>query len=263
MSSGFITARDGCRIAWRSDGPAEAPVLLLSNSLGTSMDLWAPQIAAFVSHFRVLRYDSRGHGRSDVPIGAYSLDMLGRDVVDLLDALGIERVHFCGISKGGMVGQWLGVFAAQRIGRLVLSNTASLIGTPPAWQKRILDTQLGGMGLIADGILQRWFTPSFLQSSRDIVETVLSRLLATDPAGYAGCCAAIRDADFRPIVSLITQPTLIVCGQHDIATTSVEASELAARISGSALVQLDASHLSNVECPTGFNESVLAFLQRH
>jgi 3-oxoadipate enol-lactonase len=256
----FITTGDGCRIAWRFDGPKNAPVLLLSNSLGTTMAMWAAQIDAFTRDFRVLRYDSRGHGASDVPPGAYSLDRLGRDAIELLDALDIATIHFCGLSKGGMVGQWLGVRAPERIDRLILCNTSPYMGPPGGWDDRIAAVVGGGMAAIGDAVIERWFTPGFRASGDPAPDAIRTQLLATDPKGYAGCCAAIRDMDMRQIATLIDRPTLVIGGDADPATPVEHSLALAGTIPGAALEILHAAHLSNVEQPAAFTRAALTFL---
>ena len=257
----YVTLGDGCRLAHRFDGRPDGPVLLLSNSLGTDAGMWAPQMAAFAARFRVLRYDSRGHGASDAPPGAYSMDRLGRDVVELLDALGIERVHFCGLSKGGMVGQWLGARAPDRVDRLVLACTSPYMGPPSGWQQRIDSVLRDGMEAIAEATVARWFTPRFRERAPRAVAAVRETLLATAPAGYAGCCAAIRDMDLRPTAPLVTRPVLLVAGAQDPATPPARAEELARSMPGSPrVVTLDASHLANVEQADAFTGAVLDFL---
>ena len=246
---------DGCRIHHRFDGPENAPVLMLSHSLGASMAMWELQMAALTAHFRVLRYDLRGHGGSDVPAGAYSLDRLGRDVIEVLDDLGIGRVHFCGLSLGGMIGQWLGVRAPARLRSLTLANTSAFMGPPQGWDDRISAVRETGMAAMRDAILARWFTPDFADT-----ESVGAMIDATDPAGYAGCSAAIRDMDLRPLGCLITTPTLIIGGLRDPATPPDHARALNANIPGSQLVMLDAAHLSNIECASEFNAALLTFL---
>lgn len=256
----YITTGDGCRIAWRFDGQEDAPVLVLSNSLGTDMSMWAPQMEAFSARFRVLRYDSRGHGASDAPAGAYSMDRLGRDVIELLDALGLERVAFCGLSKGGMVGQWLGYRAPERIAALVLANTSPYMGPASAWDARIATVRADGLSAIAAASVVRWFTPGFVQSHPAVVAEIEARFLSLDAAGYAGCCAAIRDMDLRATAPLILPPALVIGGLQDGSTPPEQARALAAAIPAARLVMLDAAHLSNVEQPGAFAEAVLGFL---
>ena len=258
--AGYVTTGDGCRIAWRCDGPADAPVLLLSNSLGTSMDMWAPQLAAWTQRFRVLRYDQRGHGASYAPAGAYSLDRLGRDVVELLDALGIASVDFCGLSLGGMTGQWLAIREPARLRRLVLANTSSFMGPPSAWDARIGAVRAQGMAPLAQASVERWFTQGFAAAAPDAIAPIAAMLQATDRAGYAGCCAAIRDMDMRRTAALIAAPTLVIGGTLDPATPPAHSDALVRTIPGSRLVMLAAAHLSNVEQPDAFARAVLDFL---
>ena len=285
-----ITVSDGCRIAYRFEGAVSeravskravseravseravseravseragaGGVLLLSNSLGTDTRLWAHQLAAFGARFRVLCYDSRGHGGSDAPAGPYTIDRLGRDVVELLDALGLEKVHFCGLSQGGMVGQWLGAHAAKRIERLVLANTAAYLGPPSAWQARIDRVLEAGMSAVVEGVLERWFTPGFTARAPERVAALRAAFLATPPVGYAGCCAALRDLDLRGSAASVSAPTLIVAGASDPATPPERATELAREIPTAKVVTLEAAHLSNVEQAESFNRAVLEFL---
>jgi 3-oxoadipate enol-lactonase len=256
----FITTGDGCRIAYRVDGPAGGPYLLLSHSLGTTMDMWAPQIEAFSRNHRVLRYDSRGHGASDAPVGAYSMDRLGRDVIELLDELGIRSVSFCGLSLGGMVGQWLAWRVPERIERLVVANSSSYLGPPQDWDARIATVRAGGMAALVDPVLQRWFTPAFRKSDEQAVAPIRAMLLKTDAQGYAGCCAAIRDMDQRRLAALINVPTLVIGGESDPATPPDHATRLASAVPGAQLAMLEAAHLSNVEQAVPFNILVASFL---
>lgn len=258
--NGFAIMTDGCSIAWRMDGPEDAPVLLLSNSLGTSRAMWDEQISPFAERFRVLRYDTRGHGASGVTRGDYGLDRLGRDAIELLDALSIEKAHFCGLSLGGMTGQWLGVFAPARINRLVLANTSSCMGPPSSWQTRMNTVRDKGMDAIVDAVLERWYTPAFAASAPAGFTRTRQQFLMTSADGYAGCCAAIRDMDLRPIVSLISAPTLVIAGSKDPATPPDHAQRLAGAIEGAKLVSFEAAHLSNIEQPEGFAKAVLDFL---
>ena len=261
MMPDFVTTGDGCRLAFRFDGPAPAPVLLLSNSLGTDMTMWSPQIGSWTRDFRVLRYDGRGHGASDAPPGSYSIDRLGRDIVELLDALAIDRVSFCGLSLGGMVGQWLGIREARRIHRLVLANTSNYMGPPSGWDARIAQTRNAGMASLAEASVERWFTPGFPAKAPEAVAPIRGALLATDPAGYAGCCAAIRDMDMRRTAGLIAVPTLVIGGALDPATPPAHSEALAGAIADAQLTMLDAAHLSNVECPLLFADAVSVFLK--
>ncbi len=255
--SDHIVTGDGCRIAYRFDGPEDAPILLLSNSLGTHMGMWASQMAEFSRYFRILRYDSRGHGKSDAPAGAYSIDRLGRDVVELLDALAIGQVTFCGLSKGGMVGQWLGYRAPERIVRLILCNTSAFMGPPSAWDARIRTVTEQGMTSLTEAVLARWFTPEFLARAPESVGIIREMLHATSPNGYAGCCAAIRDMDLRATSSLVRAPTTVIAGTRDPATPLDQAETIARAIRGATLVTIDAAHLSNVEQPAIFADLVL------
>lgn len=252
---------DGCRLAYRLDGPADAPVVVLSNSLGTALEMWTPQLPALAGRFRVLRYDGRGHGDSDAPPGGYSLDRLGRDVLELLDGLGLDRVHFCGLSLGGMLGQWLAVRAPERIDRLVLANTAAYMGPPAGWQERIDTVLRDGMGAVAEATLGRWFTAAFRERAPEVVAGVRGRFLATSVTGYAGCCAAIRDMDLRPTAPLIARPSLLVAGTADPSTPPERSDEIARAMRADArVVLLEAAHLSNVEQPREFSRAVLHFL---
>jgi 3-oxoadipate enol-lactonase len=259
MSIDHVTTGDGCRLAYRLDGPEDRPVLMLSNSLGTTHEMWAPQMPAFTGRFRILRYDTRGHGQSDVPSGAYSVDRLGRDAVELLDALDIAQAWFCGLSMGGMVGQWLGSHAPDRVSGLVLANTAAYMGPPSSWQSRIATVRAHGMAALTEAVLQRWFTPEFIAKSPEAVAPVRAMLLACDPEGYIGCCSAIRDMDQRLTARVIGVRTLLISGAHDPATPPADAALLNAAIEDSRIVSLEAAHLSNIEQAGGFTAAVMEF----
>lgn len=262
MSEGRILVGDGCAIAYRIDGPVDAPVLILSNSLGTAMAMWDAQMPRFAEHFRVVRYDSRGHGRSDAPEGSYSMDRLGRDVIELADALHIDRFSFCGLSKGGMVGQWLGWRAPERLERLILANTSPYMGPPSGWDDRIRAVRASGMAAMIEPVLERWFTPGFRAEAGAELDAVRRLLQNTEAQGYAGCCAAIRDMDQRPLLSLIRVPTLVIAGDADPATPIEHSQLLAGGIASAELCVLPAAHLSNVEQPEAFARAVLAFCGR-
>jgi 3-oxoadipate enol-lactonase len=257
-----LTTGDGCRIAYRLDGPADKPVLVLSNSIGTTLNMWDIQIPDLSKHFRVLRYDTRGHGASDGPAGAYSMDRLGRDVIELLDALNISRVHFCGLSLGGIIGQWLGIHTPNRIDRLILCNASSFLGPAEQWDNRIASVlQAENMSETAEMFLSHWFPPKMLENQSAIVGTIRAMLLATQPQGFAGCYAAVRDMDMRRTIALIRCPTLVIAGQYDTVTLPSHSELIAATVPGSRLVILPAVHLSNIEYPDDFLSAVFEFLR--
>jgi 3-oxoadipate enol-lactonase len=251
---------NGIRIHYQLDGPSELPAVVLSNSLGTDLSLWEPQLAALSSRFRVLRYDTRGHGNSDAPPGPYTADMLGKDVLGLLDSLRISAVHFCGISMGGMTGMWLGVNAPQRVRRLVLCNTAAQFGAQETWDTRIAAVQSGGMASIAGVVLGRWLTPEFQARRPDEAERLRRMLLSTPALGYIANCIALREVDLREVIARIRTPTLVVAGSKDSATTPAQGRFIADRIQGARYVELEAAHLSNIESSGLFTETVSAFL---
>jgi len=235
------------------------PVLVFSNSLGTDFSMWDPQMAALSRRFRILRYDTRGHGQSSVTPGDYTIEQLGRDVLGLLDALHLDRVHFCGLSMGGMIGMWLGIHAPERLHRLVLCNTAARIGTKEMWNARIATVHEDGMKHVAAAVIERWFTPEFRGSSPEKVAPAQRMIENAPPEGYAACCAAIRDMDQRERVAQIKAPTLVIYGANDPVTPAAEAHFLTGKIPGAAEVELAAAHLSNVEQADAFTEAVSQF----
>ncbi|MEV6756828.1 3-oxoadipate enol-lactonase [Streptomyces sp. NPDC051214] len=256
-----ITTGDGVRIAYRFDGAEDKPVLLLSNSIGTDLHMWDGQVAALSEHFRLLRYDARGHGTSGVPDGPYSLDRLGRDVVELLDALGLQRVHVLGLSLGGIVAQWLGIHVPQRVERLVLSNTAAHLGPPSQWDEPIAQLlQAPDMQATAEGFLHNWFPAHMLHGDNEVVEGFRRTLLATRREGVAGSWAAVRDYDLRRTAALIPNPTLVIAGEHDTVTSADHGKELASIIPGARLTVLPTVHLANIEGQEQFLDTVIAFL---
>jgi len=255
----FINA-NGTLLAYRIDGPEQAPPLILSNSLGASIQMWSDQMGLLIPQFRVIRYDSRGHGQSPTPEGEYSIEHLARDVLGLLDGLNLDRVSFCGLSMGGMVGQWLGANAPDRLNRLVICNTAAYLAPDP-WCARIDVVRRSGLDSIADAVVARWFTPAFHQANPDIVCEARCMLTATDPQGYIASCAAIRDMDLRASLSKVGVPTLVVGASHDQAISPNESASLAAGIPGARLQLLPGAHLSNIELGDVFTQAVRAFLQ--
>ena len=255
----FVAAPDGARIHYRLDGPEGAPWLMLSNSLGTDMGLWERQMPA-LGGYRVVRWDARGHGRSDATPGAYTMEQISRDALAVLDALEIKRTAYCGVSMGGAIGQWLCLNAPERISALGLANTAAQFATPELWNARIEAVRSGGMAALAPAVIERWFTPGFRERDPAEVERINAILLATSADGYAGCSAAIRDTDFRSQLGRIRAPTLVIGGEHDPATPPEKARELAAGIPGAQLVMLDAAHLSGNERPEAFNAALTGFV---
>ena len=249
---------------YRVDGPEGAPVLVLSNSLGTSLGMWDEQIAGFAEHFRVLRYDTRGHGESSVTEGPYSIEQLGWDVLGMLDALGIEKFSFCGLSMGGLIGQWLGIHAGERLERLVLCNTGAKIGSDAVWNERIAMVRQGReqtMRDMRDASIARWFTAAFAEANPVVAARITDMIASTSPDGYAANCAAVRDADFREQLGTIGAPTLVVCGSQDPVTTVEHGQFIQQRIPGAELVAFEAAHLSNVEAGEAFTQRVLSFLR--
>nr|WP_276617560.1 3-oxoadipate enol-lactonase [Pseudomonas sp. TMW22089] len=248
---------------YRLDGPQGAPVLVLSNSLGTDLGMWDAQIPAFTEHFQVLRYDTRGHGQSLVSEGPYSIEQLGRDVLALLDALHIERAHFCGLSMGGLIGQWLGIHAGERLNKLVVCNTAAKIGEPSVWNPRIEMVLRDGpeaMAGLRDASIARWFTADYAQAHPEQVKRITDMLAATSPQGYAANCAAVRDADFRDQLAAIKVPTLVIAGTEDAVTPPSGSHFIQEQVAGAQYAEFHAAHLSNVQAGDAFSQRVLAFL---
>jgi len=248
------------KLHYQIEGHAEAPVLVLSNSLGTNLDMWSPQMPALLEHFRVLRYDTRGHGQSEVTPGPYTIAQLGADVVALLDHLQIARAHFCGLSMGGMTGMWLGIHAPSRIDRLALCNTSAAIGVPEMWNARIAQVRQDGMQSVIPAVLERWFTTDFLIHAPTQVERVRAMLAATSVEGYVANCAAVRDMDQRTELGRITRPTLVIAGRYDISTPPEHGEFIAKAIAGARYVELNAAHLSNWEVAQSFTQQLLDFL---
>jgi len=257
---GVCVADDGCRLAYTLTGPADAPPLVLANSLGTDRGLWAAQLEALSARHRVLGYDTRGHGRSDAPAGDYTIARLGRDVLALLDHLGVARADVCGVSIGGLTALWLGIHAGDRVRRLVLANTAARVGSDTFWTERMRLVRDDGVASLADVTMERWFTPGFRAARPDVVARMRATLLATLASGYLGCCAALRDADLQNDAASVTAPTLVVTGRHDVATPPELGEWLAATIPGARLATFDAAHLANVECAAAFTAAVDQFL---
>jgi 3-oxoadipate enol-lactonase/4-carboxymuconolactone decarboxylase len=257
----FITTSK-VRVFYRLEGNEGSPVLVLSHSIGADHGMWEPQIQDLLGYFQILRFDTRGHGASEVPPGEYSVEQLGRDALELLDALKITQFAFCGLSLGGAIGQWLALNAPGRMTALVLSNTSPRFGTPENWNNRIEAVQRGGMAAIVDMAMQRFFSPESLAGSDPQASSIRSVILGTNPSGYIGCCAALRDFDFTDKLSQIKIPTLIIVGDKDVSTPLAGNGEVLARkIVGARLVRLPAPHLSNLGAPKSFLAALFSFLK--
>jgi 3-oxoadipate enol-lactonase len=255
-----FAALPNVRLHYELSGPPTAPVLILSNSLGTNFSMWDAQAPVFEKQFRLLRYDMRGHGQSSAPPPPYSVTDLARDILSLADSLSIPRFHFCGLSIGGMIGMSLALEAPQRLSKLVLCSTAAKIGTLEFWNARIQTVQSKGMKEVAGAVTARWFTPGFQQSSPEKVASAIHVLESLDAQGYVGGCTAVRDFDFRENVSRIGTTALVISGTHDPAATTADGHFLAEQIPGARYAELNTSHLSNIEAPAQFNDTVLSFL---
>ncbi|MGI9520687.1 MAG: 3-oxoadipate enol-lactonase [Hyphomicrobiaceae bacterium] len=252
---------NGINMAYRFDGPEGAPVVMLSNSLMSNHTMWDPQVPILTEAFRVLRYDTRGHGATDAPEGPYSIKLLAEDVVALLDALDIERVHFAGLSMGGMIGQYLGANHADHIQSLLLCDTASEMPTREMWNDRISMAQDQGIAALLDSTLKRWFTEPFLNNNKSSVEKVAEMIRTTGAQGYIACASAVRDMSQTAILSQINLPTIIIVGEDDPACTVEQSRILEQHIDGAELIILkEASHLSNIEQTDAFNTAMMKFL---
>jgi 3-oxoadipate enol-lactonase len=249
----------GGRIYYEVAGPDTAPVLILSNSLGTNLRMWERQMPVFARQMQVIRYDTRGHGQSSIEPTPYSIDQLGRDVLALADSLRIDTFSFCGLSMGGLIGMWLGIHAGIRVRKLILCSMAAKIGTSEIWNTRIAAAK-SGMPALAAGAMERWFTAPFREKSPETVDEIRKMVETTDPEGYAACCAAIRDTDFRAELSAIRVPTLVISGAHDPSTTPNDGHFLAEYIPGARYAELNAAHLSNIEDRENFTDEVERFL---
>lgn len=248
------------RLFYVMDGPENAPVLVLSNSLGTCADMWARQIPELTKHFRVLRYDTRGHGKSSVPDGPYTFAQLGNDVAELLVHVGVSQAHFCGLSMGGPTGLWLALERPELINKLVLCNTAARIGSAEGWSTRIAAVASTGLEAMAPTLVERWLTDDYRQTEPGLTQVLVDMLRRTPDAGYSANCAALRDADLRERVATIKAPTLVIAGTHDLAATPQQGRELAGAIPGARFVELNTSHISNWEQPEAFTRELVDFL---
>lgn len=256
----FATVDNIC-LYYRLEGDARLPVLVFSHSIGTDHSMWDLQVPDLLPYFRILRYDTRGHGASDVPAGEYTMERLGRDVLALADALGISHFAFCGLSLGGMIGQWLGANAPDRLAALVLANTSPLMLPRSNWDARRKTVLEGGMAAVVDTVMQRWFSPEMLGRGAPYASSTRATFLGTNPIGYAGCCSAIRDMDHTGALARIKVPALVIVGDRDVSTPWAGHGEILAReIPRARLLHLPAAHLSNIAQPRSFTAALLEFL---
>ena len=251
---------NGISIQYELQGPPSAPAVVFSHSLGASLEIWRSQLEAFQENYRILLYDTRGHGGTQTGNLPITIETLSRDLLGLLDALAIDRAHFCGLSMGGLIGQWLGIHAPQRLQSLTLANTALKIGAAESWNTRIATVEREGMAAIIPGTLERWLTADFRVAHPGTAAAIETTLRNTGPIGYTACCAVVRDADFRQTASQISLPTLVIAGLHDPTTTPADLQALAAAIPNSKYVELEAGHISSVNASPSFNTALNAFL---
>ena len=242
------------------EGNRERLVLMFSNSLGTTLDMWAGQSRALGEHFAILRYDTRGHGDSIATGGEYQIDELADDAIAIMDELALAQVDFCGLSMGGMIGLSLGLRAPSRIRRLVVANSAAQIAPAQLWNDRIATVRENGMAAIADGVAHRWFTAEFIARHHDIVNAIKRMIVDTPVEGYASCCAAVRDFDVRDNMRDIHLPVMVIAGTADPATPPALTQQISQAIIGSRYELLPAAHLSNIECSAGFDRLLTDFL---
>jgi 3-oxoadipate enol-lactonase len=223
--------------------------------------MWDDQAPEWSKHFRLVRYDRRGHGQSGAPKGPYTMDMLGHDALAVADAAGAKTFNWCGLSMGGMVGQWMGANARDRINKLVLSNTHYHYADKQAWNDRIKFARNNGLDKLSGPQMERWFTGGFRERAPQAIAKVVTMFTATNLEGFIGCCEAVRDMDFRAATPTITAPTMVIVGSKDPATLPEYGEEIHKMIKGSKLTSLDAAHLSNIEQPKAYTEAVLNFLK--
>ncbi len=255
-----VIQSDGCPLYVETQGPESAPAIMLCNSLGTTHAMWDAQAKAFARQFRVVRYDRRGHGKSGVTQGPYSMAMLARDALAIMDALGLEKVNWCGLSMGGMVGQWLGANAPDRIERLVLANTHYYYPDKEFWNGRIRTVAEKGLAHIVGPNMERWFTKEFREREPDTIARMTEIFVATPLAGYIACCEAVRDMDHRDLLARINAPTLVIAGRYDPGIPLESAEHIRSHVPRAQLTLLDAAHISAVEQADDFSAEVLGFL---
>jgi 3-oxoadipate enol-lactonase / 4-carboxymuconolactone decarboxylase len=258
-----LIATNGIELFYDLTGPEAAPVVVFSNSLGTTLEMWDAQVRALAPRYRCLRYDMRGHGRSPAIEGPLTVEALADDLAGLLDRLAVVTAHLVGLSLGGMTAQAFGVCHPQRTASLVLIATSAHLPPPEGWEQRARTVQAAGMGAIVDVVMGRWFTADTLALTPEVVAPVRDRFLGLDPKGYAACCLAVRDMDLRDRIGAITAPTLVVAGEDDPATPLEMSEDIVSRIRGAELTVVpEAAHLVAIEQPDALNELLLGFLAR-
>ncbi|MGE8683995.1 MAG: 3-oxoadipate enol-lactonase [Acinetobacter sp.] len=250
-----FTSNDA-EINYQTFGDANKPAIIFSNSLGTKYSMWQPQIDALQNDFFVICYDTRGHGASSAPQGPYTIEQLGQDVSNLLDHLNVKKASFCGISMGGLTGQWLAIHKPEYFNHVIVCNTAAKVGQEQAWNERAALVREQGLQPIAATAASRWFTERFIQSQAAIVESLSNDLAAGSAEGYASCCEALAKADLREELKNIKVPVLVIAGQQDPVTTVVDGQFMVDRIPNSQLFEINASHISNIECPNEFTQAI-------
>jgi 3-oxoadipate enol-lactonase len=242
------------------EGRSGAPAVVLAHALGADLSMWEPQTPILAEHFRVVRYDSRGHASGPAATGPLTLADLGRDALAIMNALDIPRAHWLGLSMGGAIGLWLLVHARERIDRAILANTAAHFAPASAWNARIGAVLTGGVAAVAPALIERWFTKEFREREPQTVARVFEILRACPAEGYATCAAAIRDMDLREDITAVRAPALVIVGSGDPSAPPALGAEIAASIAGAQLTTLEAAHLSNIEAPSAFSRAALEFL---
>lgn len=235
--------------------------LVLSNSLGTTLSMWEDNVDVLSHYFNILRYDTRGHGESTISPDKVSIAELGNDVIELLDYLKLDQVYFCGLSIGGLTGQWLGINHPTRFEKIIISNTSAKIGTKEGWEARVKQVTENGLGSILSATAERWFTPGYRAKNPEKVQTILNNFESNSLQGYTACCYAVAGADFREQLHNLDVPTLIIVGTQDQVTTFEDGKFIQKRTPIASLVTLDAAHLSNMEHPEEFAKHIIHFTQ--
>ena len=251
---------DGCLLNVSVEGRDGGPTLMLSNSLGSTMQMWEPQMKALTQVFRVIRYDRRGHGKSSVPPGPYSLERFGRDVLAILDDLNIAKSPLVRPVDGRHGRAMAGRKRLQRFGKIVLANTTCHYPDPTRWNDRIKAVKQGGIAAVADAVMAGWLTADFREREPQIAANMKAMMLTTPVEGYIACCEALSTLDQRELLPKIKSPTLVIAGRHDMSTTVADAEFMRSRIPGASMTILDAAHISNVEQPHAFTDALVGFL---